>query len=282
MQRSVPLCWIKILLYWYSNLYSVCKWQNAYSDPFLVISGVRQGGVLSAKFWAVYLDGLIVRLRASKLGCHMVDLFIACVIYADDVCLLAPTRRAMQELLDICSDYASSWCINYNDKKTKVMYFGKNFDRFNGVSLFLNGKALDFTSEWKYLGVTLITENEFYCSAKGPRSSFYRSSNSILRVLKKPSKKVQLYLLYSICVPNVTYACDVVNYHYKEKNSLHVAVNDAIRRIFSYNRWESIRDLRIENGYLSVTEIFANRKRSFEERLSKIGNNFLSKLSLMV
>ena len=93
---------------------------------------------------------------------------------------------------------------------------------------------------------------------------------------------MQLYLLYSICVPNVTYASDVVNYHYKEKNSLHVAVNDAIRRIFSYNRWESIRDLRIDNGYLSVTEIFANRKRSFEERLSKIGNNFLSKLSLIV
>ena len=123
IQRNVPLCWIRILLYWYSNLYSVCKWQNAYSVPFLVVSGVRQGGVLSAKFWAVYLDGLITRLRASKLGCHLKDLFIACILYADDVCLLAPTRRAMQALLDICSEYASEWCIKYNEKKNESYVF---------------------------------------------------------------------------------------------------------------------------------------------------------------
>ena len=37
------------------------------------------------------------------------------------------------------------------------------------------------------LGVALeMIENFFYCSAKGLRSSNYRSSKSILRVLKKP------------------------------------------------------------------------------------------------
>ena len=235
--------------------------------------------VLSAKFWAVYLDELIKRLRSKKIGCHLIDLFIACVLYADDVCLLAPTRKAMQVLLDICSDYADLWCIKYNEKKTKVMYFGKDFKTFSGVSLFLNGKALGFVAEWKYLGVTLVSENGFYCSAAKPRASFFRSSNSILRVLRKPSKRVLLYLLYSVCVPNVTYACDVVNYHYNAKSSLHVAVNDAIRLIFSYNRWDSIRNLRMSYGYDSVTEIFANRKRSFERNLSKVGNGFLIKLS---
>ena len=88
-------------------------------------------------------------------------------------------------------------------------------------------------------------------------------------------------LLYSICVPNVTYACDVVVYHCREMESLHVAVNDAIRRIFSYNRWESIRTLRESFGYHSVTEIFAKRKLSFERRLAKIGNTFLASLSLI-
>ena len=83
-------------------------------------------------------------------------------------------------------------------------------------------------------------------------------------------------LLYSVCVPTITYACDVVSFHYKEMESLHVAVNDAIRKIFSYNRWESIKILRESLGYLSVTEIFANRKRSFESRLSHIGNSALS------
>ena len=56
-------------------------------------------------------------------------------------------------------------------------------------------------------------------------------------------------LLYSIFVPNVTYACEVVNYYPKDNESLHVAVNDAIRLIFRYNRWESIKSLGSNLGY---------------------------------
>ena len=112
-----------------------------------------------------------------------------------------------------------------------------------------------------------------------PRSAFYRSSNSILNVLNRPSEDVQLRLLYSICVPNLTYACDVVDYHSRDKQSLHVALNDAIRKIFGYDRWQSVKDIRQSRGYSSVTEIFAERKSSFDSRLSRIGNSLLSSLS---
>ena len=185
----------------------------------------------------------------------------------------------MQCLLDTCSEYAQSWCIRYNDSKTKMMYIGRDFSSFSCKPLFLNGNCLDFVPEWKYLGVTVMSEKSFCCSVNKPRSTFYRSANSILNVLNGPSEDVQMKLLYSICVPNVTYACDVVDYHNKDKQSLHVAVNDAIRKIFGYDRWQSIRDIRESFGYPSVTEIFAKRKSTFENRLSQIGNTLLSSLS---
>ena len=161
------------------------------------------------------------------------------------------------------------------------MYLGKNPDLFSCQPITLNGDPLEFVSEWKYLGVTLTSDNGFYCSAKKPRSSFYCSVNSVLNVMRKPSQVVLMKLLYSICVPILTYACDVATYHYKEKQSLHVAVNDAIRRIYSYDRWESVKTLRESLGYLSVTQIFAERKESFENNLSRIGNSFLTSLSLL-
>ena len=108
MKRGVHLTWIRILFYWYSNLTSVCKWRDSFSEIFAVISGVRQGGVLSARFWAVYMDDLIQQLRKSGVGCHILDNFIAGILYADDVCLLAPSRKAMQKLLEICYNYACS------------------------------------------------------------------------------------------------------------------------------------------------------------------------------
>ena len=279
IKRGVPLCWIRIFVYWYSNMFSVCKWKNGLSSTFSVISGVRQGGVLSAKFWAVYMDNLVKELRETGKGCHMVDLFIACILYADDVCLLAPSRRSLQLLLDICSKYAFTWCIKYNERKTKLMYFGGNFESFSCSPIVLNDVPLDFVPKWKYLGVMLKSDKRFSCSAEKPRNAFYRSSNSILNVLNGPSNDVQMKLLYSICVPIITYACDVVVYNHNELQSLHVALNDAIRKIFSYNRWESIKTLRESRGYLSVTQIFATRKLSFESLLPEIGNATLSTLS---
>ena len=173
LKRGVHLCWIRVLHYWYSNLTSVCKWQNAISDAFSVISGVRQGGVLSARFWAIYMDDLFTELRNSGMGCYIVNIFIACILYADDVCLLAPSRRAMQSLLDICSKYASNWCIRYNEKKSKLMFFGKNYKSFTYPSISLNDAPLEFVSEWKYLGVLLKSDAHFSCSAKRSRCSFY-------------------------------------------------------------------------------------------------------------
>ena len=166
--RNVPYGWLRILTYWYSNLFSIVKWENAYSHPFRVISGVRQGGVLSAKFWALYMNDLVLLLRRTHKGCYMANLFLASILYADDLCLLAPSRSAMQKLLDTCSDYAQFWCIRYNEQKTKLMYFGKNYSSFTCHPLSLNDKPLEFVSEWKYLGVILQTGSGFSCSAKKP------------------------------------------------------------------------------------------------------------------
>ena len=279
MKRGFHLCWIRILFYWYSNLTSVCKWHDSISEAFSVISGVRQGGVLSARFWAVYMDELITNLRKSGMGCQILNYFIACILYADDVCLLAPSRQAMQKLLDICEEYAFSWCNLYNERKTKLMYFGKHFQSFSCAPITLNGAPLEFVSEWKYLGVYLRSGTNFTCSPAKSRSSFYRSTNSILNVLHGPSETVQMKLLYSVCIPIITYASDVITFPYKDMHSLHVAVNDSIRRIFSYQRWESIKTLRESFGYLSVTDLFAKRKRTFENRLPQIGNPVLSFLS---
>ena len=86
-------------------------------------------------------------------------------------------------------------------------------------------------------------------------------------------------LPYTICVPNITYACDIDTNNHKDKESMHVAVNDTIRKIYSYNRWESIKELHKSQGYLFITEIFAQRKLSFEQNLPGIGNKMLTVLS---
>ena len=46
------------------------------------------------------------------------------------------------------------------------------------------------------------------------------------------------------------------------------AVNDAIRKVFKFNRWESIRTLRECFGLKSSYEIFANTRIKFLENIA--------------
>ena len=79
-------------------------------------------------------------------------------------------------------------------------------------------------------------------------------------------------MLYATCVPHLTYASDVILYSAAQMQPLNVALNDCIRRIFTYNRWESVRFLRLSFGYPSLIEIFESRSRKFFKQLSKLGN----------
>ena len=113
-------------MYWYLNLTSVVKWNDTFSRSFRVTSGVRQGGILSPRIFVVYVDDLLRALRESGVGCHILGQFVAAIMYADDLALLAPTRSALQRLLNICQTYGTEWCITYNSSKTTAMLIGKS------------------------------------------------------------------------------------------------------------------------------------------------------------
>ena len=255
---------------------SFCKWGTSFSDRFCVPSGVRQGGVLSPLIFNVYMDDLVGDLRSSGVGCHILDVFIAAILYADDLCLLAPTRSSMQCLLDICQSYAKYWCIAYNTKKTKCMLFGKEHGRLEPVPMVLDTGNLSFVGTYKYLGVTVKAGKTFSCCPRASNCSFYRSANTILNATHGPSEVVQLRLLYSVCVPVLAYAAEVKVFSAREMIRLNTAVNDCIRRVFGFNRWESVRSLRMGHGYPSMTEMFHSRVSSFETTLTSIGNRILA------
>ena len=275
MQRGIPLCILKLIMYWYSNLTSLVKWNNVLSSSFRVPSGVRQGGVLSPHLFAIYMDDLIADLRKLKHGCFISNLFLACIVYADDICLLAPCRSALQSLLDACESYADKWCLTYNPSKSKIMSFGT---QQISPSFQMYGKKLDAVTEYKYLGVKVEAGASFSISLSRPLIRFRSSANTILNAPYASSEPVLMKLLYAICIPHLTYASEVMTFSSRQVNPLTVAHNDCIRRIFGYNRWESVRFLRLSLGYPSLIDIFWSRRRKFHARLPSLGNDTLNQL----
>jgi len=60
MNRSVPLCVLSVLENWYSLCLTRVKWGSTMSYFYELKTGVRQGGVLSAALFGVFIH-LIVR-----------------------------------------------------------------------------------------------------------------------------------------------------------------------------------------------------------------------------
>ena len=113
------------------------------------------------------------------------------------MCLIAPSRGAMQSMLDICVEFCEEFCLSFNTKKSKVLIFGDTKDKCVNPLLLYN-TPLEFVPQWTYLGATVVAGKTLTFSCKKELSNFYRSINSLLSAIQKPNELVLMNLLYSV------------------------------------------------------------------------------------
>ena len=82
-----------------------------------MLNGVKQGGVLSAKLFTLYIDGLFTELKQSGYGCHINNTYMGALSYADDIILSCPSIRGLNRIIKICYFFANSNHITFNCKK---------------------------------------------------------------------------------------------------------------------------------------------------------------------
>ena len=121
------------------------------------------------------------------------------VLYADDICLLAPSASAMQSLLDVCYEYGTDNDILFNPIKSVCTVFKpKAYKRFT-PTVFIGDDALKFTKEAKYLGFTF---NDSKCDDSDMLRQMrllYAKSNTLLRTFSHCSSDVKVTLFQSYC-----------------------------------------------------------------------------------
>ena len=79
MRRRVPFALIKLLHYWYNVSYNTVRWGDVLSEPYKLLAGVRQGGVLSSVLFSIYVDDFLNSFNNS--GCCYLDLPAGALIY---------------------------------------------------------------------------------------------------------------------------------------------------------------------------------------------------------
>ena len=175
------------------------KWGKFNSMYFKVPNGVRQGGVLSPKLFAIYIDDLSQDLAMCKSGCYINEQCMNHVMYADDICLLAPSAIGLQRLLDVCFDFSIRNDIMFNPIKSVCVVFKSKSNKLYCPTVSLDCDILEYTAYTKYLGFIFSMNVQDDDDMLRQMRTLYIRSNKLLRTFYHCSIDVKLELFRSFC-----------------------------------------------------------------------------------
>ena len=123
------------------------------------------------------------------------------IVYADDIVLLAPSRRALQILINEAIEESSKLELAVNHLKSKYMVFrSKVSGPASYGPIFINDVLIERVETFKYLGFILnekLNNIEDICRV---RNKFYSNFNSILRKFHFADVRVKIFLFRQFCL----------------------------------------------------------------------------------
>ena len=131
---------------------------------------------------------LFVKLRKLGVGCHIGGVFFGAALYADDLVLIAPSRNALQRMLELCENYAEEHNLIFSTdpspelSKTKCLYMvgkvrGGQVNYPKPVSLY--GMDLPWVTSANHLGHLLHQDCTMEEEARSKRMSFITDRTDI-------------------------------------------------------------------------------------------------------
>ena len=161
IERNICPLLIRFIINIYLSSLAIVKWNGAQSEPFKLNNGVKQGGVISAPLFAIYINPLLKDLHQSKKGCYIGNICANAFAYADDIVILTPSCNALKCLIKICEKYAESYKLRFNpDKCTLLIYAVNNADFYSdNCKIILCGKTIKNVKKEKHLGNVFTSNN---------------------------------------------------------------------------------------------------------------------------
>lgn len=277
-QSDVPDHIIDLLRHWYANQTNVVKWGNTTSNSYRLECGVRQGGLTSPDLFNVYVNGLMERLRSTKVGCNIGGVCVNSISYADDMVLLSPSISGLRKLLSICEHYANAHGLKYNVTKTEMLVFKSGRGPEKIPPAYLNGQVIRVVDKFKYLGHVLTGDLRDDSDMERERRALSVRCNMISRKFSKCSDAVKITLFKSFC--QNLYTCQLwSNYSKKSFTAIRVQYNDAFRILFKLPRYCSASHMFAEARVPDFYAVIRSRIASFWERLRRSDNSIVQALA---
>eukprot|EP00116_Pleurobrachia_bachei_P001548 sb/3461810/ len=197
----------------YCNSRTSIKLSGMISQSFLVKIGTEQGHPLSPEFFKMFVEELSQLLNNEK-GLFPVlgGVDVNHLLWADDIVLLSLDKISMDSLLSILGNYSTTWELEINIDKTKIIVFnpsGRVLKDSHGFQLL--GKSLDSVKEYTYLGIVFSASG----SMKAAITNLSTKGSKAVFLLRKTvngdslSAWAAFKLFDALITPIITYGCPI-------------------------------------------------------------------------
>jgi len=198
--NGTPDLLLRLMQSIFSSSVAKVDYNGRVSDSWHIRRGVRQGGVLSAHLFCVYIDEILTNIAKLPFTCRLGINKVNVQAYADDIVVFCPTAMGLRAILAVLNDAMSSHFMCVNVDKTKVLVFSRN-DRSNDNLIFsMGGRIIETVSKFKYLG-TILSYN--LCDTEDLirlRDKFSNSVGMFYRKFGSLPFDVKCRLLRTLCM----------------------------------------------------------------------------------
>lgn len=280
---GVPPHIIRLIKSLYRRTTCKIKVYNQLSDAFEVVTGVRQGAVLSPLLFNIAIDWVLKMaldqfdwgVVVSRGGLKVTDLD-----FADDVGLLSGTSVFLQTMLDNVVEYGSRVGLKINAAKTKVMCCGAP-----PVVCFVEGQALEVVNEFTYLGSSISSDGDASSDIQ-QRIQKAQGAFSMLGKLWKNRRvalatKRRVYL--ASVRPVLMYGCETWPIKASHIQKMEVFERRCWRRILRVRMWDHVTNDQLAQRIgidVTVGKLIKIRRLKWFGHVSRMDNCRLPKILL--
>ncbi len=118
---------------------------------FSIEFGVKQGDTLSPTLFGLFINDLVSALKAITKGIDLETLVVQCLLYADDLVLIAESEEELQKMLNVVHDWCEKWRMRVNVNKSKVTHFTTKSQAQSDFDFTLGNKSLEKVNKYKFL-----------------------------------------------------------------------------------------------------------------------------------
>ena len=154
-------------------------------------------------------------------------------------------------MLDICFTTSIELGLSFNCLKSHCICFGSQF-KYKLSYMCIGDEKIEWSKSITYLGIRVCGGKTLTSDIAPVKQAFFSACNCIYASAKHNDEIVHLSLQETYCKPVLTYGMTALSLTSEQARSLNCCWNSVYRKIFGFNKWDSVSSLIYGLGRLNL------------------------------